>query len=117
MNTHGLNNTAVSRSIESIQLKKYYYRTSRRLKSRGLLRTDLGEADSPYTSKNLIENFEKIALYDEYIIKVIDEYYLDKLTEPRLQTAIKINEVAEPNIRKIKIDKKISLTFKYGYQV
>ena len=69
MNTHGLNNTAVSRSIESIQLKKYYYRTSRRLKSRGLLRTDLGEADSPYTSKNLIENFEKIALYDEYIIK------------------------------------------------
>jgi hypothetical protein len=109
MNTHGLNNTAVSRSIESIQLKKYYYRTSRRLKSRGLLRTDLGEADSPYTSKNLIENFEKIALYDEYIIK--NGKFISEETESKIkrwETAIKINVIhGKTNSRhQIKIDKK-----------
>jgi len=109
INAHGLNNTTMSRSIESTQLKRYYYRTSRRLKSRGLLRTDQGEADSPYTSRNLIENFEKIALYDEYIIK--NGKFISEETESKIkrwETAIKINVIhGKTNSRhQIKIDKK-----------
>ena len=109
MNTNGFNNTTMSRSIESTQLKRYYYRTSRRLKSKGLLRTDPGEADSPYTSRNLIKNFEKIALYDEYIIK--DGKFISKETESKIkrwETAIKINVIhGKTNSRhQIKTDKK-----------
>ena len=52
-------NASNSRSFESIQLEKYYNRTSQRLRARGLLRTDKGRLDSLYSTQNLIENFEK----------------------------------------------------------
>jgi len=34
----------------------------------GLLRTDGGETDAPYSARTLAENFETIALYDEYTL-------------------------------------------------
>ena len=49
-------------SKESIELQKFYERTSTRLKSKGLLRTDNGAIDNPYNAKTLSENFVKIAL-------------------------------------------------------
>jgi hypothetical protein len=74
-----------------------------------LLRTDQGVADSPYTSRNLIKNFEKIALYDEYIIK--NGKFISEETESKIkrwETAIKINVIhGKTNSRhQIKIDKK-----------
>ena len=70
-------------SKESIELQKFYERTSTRLKSKGLLRTDNGAIDNPYNAKTLSENFVKIALYDEY--KIENGSYVAKETRRKLK--------------------------------
>lgn len=102
-------NASNSRSFESIQLEKYYNRTSQRLRARGLLKTDKGRLDSLYSTQNLIENFEKIALYNEYIIK--NNEFIPQEKESNLKRwnrAIKINIIHGENSsnKQIKIDKK-----------
>jgi hypothetical protein len=102
-------NASNFRSFESIQLEKYYNRTSQRLRARGLLRTDKGRLDSLYSTQNLIENFEKIALYNEYIIK--NNEFISQEKESNLKRwnrAIKINIIHGENSsnKQIKIDKK-----------
>ena len=102
-------NASNSRSFESIQLEKYYNRTSQRLRARGLLRTDKGRLDSLYSTQNLIENFEKIALYNEYIIKNNEFIPQEKASNlKRWNRAIKINIIHGENSsnKQIKIDKK-----------
>ena len=106
---NNLMNASNSRSFESIQLEKYYNRTSQRLRARGLLRTDKGRLDSLYSTQNLIENFEKIALYNEYIIK--NNEFIPQEKESNLKRwnrAIKINIIHGENSsnKQIKIDKK-----------
>ncbi len=56
-------------SVESQRLKRYYSGVDSRLRAQGLLRTDGGGIDVPYSARNLVENFEKIALYDEYTVR------------------------------------------------
>ena len=102
--------TYKKQSKESIELQKFYERTSKRLKSRGLLRTDNGAIDSPYNAKTLSENFLKIALYDEY--KIENGSYVAKETKRKLKrwkNPIIINIVhGETNTRKqIEADTKI----------
>ena len=106
---NNLMNASNSRSFESIQLEKYYNRTSQRLRARGLLRTDKGRLDSLYSTQNLIENFEKIALYNEYIIK--NNEFIPQEKESNLKRwnrAVKINIIHGENSsnKQIKIDKK-----------
>ena len=106
---NNLMNASNSRSFESIQLEKYYNRTSQRLRARGLLRTDKGRLDSLYSTQNLIENFEKIALHNEYIIK--NNEFIPQEKESNLKRwnrAIKINIIHGENSsnKQIKIDKK-----------
>lgn len=60
---------ASGRSEESLRLEQYYSGIQSRLRAQGLLRTDGGGPDVPFTTRNLIENFERIALYDEYSIR------------------------------------------------
>ncbi|MCC6006651.1 MAG: DUF2927 domain-containing protein [Rhodobacteraceae bacterium] len=55
-------------SDESRRLEAYYAQVEARLLSRGLLRTDGGGQDTPFTARMLAENFERIALYDEYVV-------------------------------------------------
>lgn len=50
----------------SQNLARYYRSTEARLVGRGLLRTDGGGPDTPFTAAQLAANFERIALYDEY---------------------------------------------------
>lgn len=45
---------------------QYYARVQNDLVSRGLLRTDNGEADVPFSQRQLVEDFVQIALFDEY---------------------------------------------------
>lgn len=102
-------NASNSRSFESIQLEKYYNRTAQRLREKGLLRTDKGRLDSLYSTQNLIENFEKIALHNEYIIK--NNEFIPQEKESNLKRwnrAIKINIIHGENSsnKQIKIDKK-----------
>jgi len=53
-------------SARSEELRTYYARVQADLKAQGLMRQDGGGIDTPYTARQLAENFERIALYDEY---------------------------------------------------
>lgn len=54
-------------SQESAALSTYYGRVEADLLARGLLRTDGGGPDTPFTPDMLARNFERIAFYDEYL--------------------------------------------------
>ncbi len=51
----------------SAQLADYYGRVQNGLLAQGLLRTDSGETDAPFTARDLVRNFLKIAFYEEYV--------------------------------------------------
>lgn len=53
-------------SQASRDLALYYARVQANLLSQGLLRTDGGGIDTPYSETDLLRNFEQIAFYDEY---------------------------------------------------
>lgn len=57
---------STSSSEASESLARYYRSAEARLVGRGLLRTDGGGPDTPYTASQLAANFERIALYDEF---------------------------------------------------
>jgi len=50
----------------SAAARQHYARVQAQLLSQGLLRTDGGGRDTPFTDRMLAENFIRIALYDEY---------------------------------------------------
>jgi len=54
------------RSEQSRALARYYRAVQNDLLTRGLLRTDGGGPDTPFTADQLAENFETIAFFDEY---------------------------------------------------
>ncbi len=56
----------VQRSAESLALEEYYAQVQASLLSRGLLRTDGGGPDTPYTADDLVNNFRQIAFFEEY---------------------------------------------------
>ena len=51
----------------SAELADYYARVQNGLLSQGLLRTDGGGPDVPFSSRDLVRNFLKIAFYEEYV--------------------------------------------------
>ena len=53
-------------SDRSLALAAHYARVERNLIAQGLLRTDGGGPDAPYTDTDILRNFERIAFYDEY---------------------------------------------------
>jgi hypothetical protein len=53
-------------SAESVAFARYYRNVEARLVADGLLRTDGGQRDAPFSAATLASNFERIALYDEY---------------------------------------------------
>jgi len=54
-------------STASAEARTRYARVQSDLLARGLLRTDGGAADAPFTDRMLADNFIRIALYDEYV--------------------------------------------------
>jgi hypothetical protein len=50
----------------SAAVRAHYAEVQQALLSQGLLRTDPGTLDAPFTDRNLTENFLKIAMYEEY---------------------------------------------------
>jgi len=58
----------LARSGESMRLERYYATLQDRLRSRGLMRTDVAPPDAPVTTASLIRDFEQIALFDEYAV-------------------------------------------------
>lgn len=53
-------------SAQSQALSRYYARMQADLLAQGLLRTDGGGPDTPYSADMLARNFERIAFFDEY---------------------------------------------------
>jgi len=49
------------------ELRRYYQRLQNDLLARGLLRSDGGGPDTPFTDTQLARNFIRIALFDEYV--------------------------------------------------
>ncbi len=56
----------VAPSTASEAARQHYARIQADLLARGLMRTDGGVEDAPYTDRMLADNFVRIALYDEY---------------------------------------------------
>lgn len=54
-------------SSTSTDLVKLYARLEREFLTRGLMRTDGGGPDTPFTDTQLARNFVRIALFDEYV--------------------------------------------------
>lgn len=53
-------------SQRSADLARYYSVVQRDLLTQGLLRTDGGGPDTPYSTEDLVRNFERIVFYEEY---------------------------------------------------
>jgi hypothetical protein len=51
----------------SERVRAHFARQEETLRARGLMRTDAGTADAPFGAATLVQNFERIALYDEYV--------------------------------------------------
>ena len=56
----------VAETAKSAAARAYFAQVQQALLSQGLLRTDGGGQDTPFTDRMLAENFLKIALFDEY---------------------------------------------------
>lgn len=54
------------RSVQSRDLERHYLAVQNDLLARGLLRTDGGGPDTPFSPDDLAQNFETIAFFDEY---------------------------------------------------
>ncbi len=53
-------------SPESLELRAHYTATQDRLLAQGLMRQDGGGPDTPFNERILVDNFVRVALYDEY---------------------------------------------------
>ncbi|MBD3803931.1 MAG: DUF2927 domain-containing protein [Thioclava sp.] len=53
-------------SALSREMHAYYSRTAAEMEARGQLRTDVEPRDAPFTTRQLVQDFVQIALYDEY---------------------------------------------------
>ena len=53
-------------SAQSLAMRNYYATVQTGLLLQGMLRTDRGGPDTPFTDRNLAENFLQVALFDEY---------------------------------------------------
>jgi len=58
--------TVVEPSEASRALRDYYTRIQQNYLTQGLLRVDGGGPDTPFTRRQLVDNFVKIALYEEF---------------------------------------------------
>ena len=57
---------AVDPGPESRELAQYYLRVQNSLLAQGLLRRDGGGIDTPFGQRQLVENFVRVALFEEY---------------------------------------------------
>ncbi len=64
-------------------LAVFYQRAEQALLNDGRLRTDTAPADAPFSERDLVENFVRIALYDEYTVR--DGRYVERQSETHLR--------------------------------
>ena len=72
----------VQRSEASFALERYYAQVQQSLLARGLLRTDGGGPDAPYSADDLARNFRQIAFFEEYT--AVSGRFVQQQSESRL---------------------------------
>ena len=70
-------------SAESVAMRAHFAGVQANLLAQGLLRTDAGGPDTPFNERQLAENFIRIALYDEYVLRA--GVYVSQPTPSRLR--------------------------------
>lgn len=70
-------------SALSRQMQAYYARTAAEMESRGQLRTDVAPRDAPFTTRQLVQDFVHVALFDEYAAQ--GGGFVARLTPSRLR--------------------------------
>lgn len=67
--------------------REYYAQLQSSLLAQGLLRTDRGGPDTPFTDRNLADTFIRVALYDEYVAQ--NGQFVQRQTPSQLRRWIK----------------------------
>jgi len=109
---------ATARSEESLQLQAYYASMQTRLQAQGLMRTDGGGPDVPFTKAALVKNFEQIALYDEYAVR--NGHFVAQKTPSHLrrwQRPIRIGLVFGANVPAAQRDKDRKNVSSYAHRL
>ena len=57
-----------AQSEASLEMERHFAWLQAELLAQGLLRSDGGGPDAPFSADDLVSNFERIALYDEYVL-------------------------------------------------
>lgn len=86
-------------SPASMEAAEFYARFQQRQLTSGLMRTDGGGPDTPYNARQLAENFERIALYDEYTLR--GGRFIAQQSESRLRRwdgPVRVQPVFGPSI-------------------
>lgn len=65
------------------ELTRYYANVETRLIAQGKMRREVLPLDAPFTNKDLVKNFDRIALFDEY--SVVNGRYVQRETEATLR--------------------------------
>ncbi|TDT77100.1 Protein of unknown function (DUF2927) [Litoreibacter halocynthiae] len=73
----------VEPSERSKELSAYYAQVQRSLLSQGLLRTDGGGIDTPFSKRQLVNNFIQIGVFNEFTL--VDGLYTNQRSEGRVQ--------------------------------
>ncbi len=70
-------------SQDSLALQDYYLRVEQNLLNQGLLRTDGGGVDTPFTKRQLVQNFVQIGVFNEFTLE--NGRYTNRRSEGRVQ--------------------------------
>ncbi|WP_089947731.1 DUF2927 domain-containing protein [Litoreibacter albidus] len=73
----------VERSDRSKELSAYYAQVQRSLLSQGLMRTDGGGIDTPFSKRQLVNNFIQVGVFNEFTL--VDGLYTNQRSEGRVQ--------------------------------
>jgi hypothetical protein len=73
----------VEPSEKSVALRKYYASVQQSLLIQGLLRTDGGGPDTPFSKRQLVENFIQTGVYNEFTL--VNGRYVEGRSEGRVQ--------------------------------
>ncbi|WP_245913038.1 DUF2927 domain-containing protein [Litoreibacter ponti] len=95
----------VEPSERSKELSSYYARVQQQLLTQGLLRTDGGGIDTPFSKRQLVENFIQIGVFNEFTL--VDGLYTNARSEGRVQRwekpvniSMQFGDAVTPEIRK-----------------
>ena len=105
-------------SAESAALARYYESTQSRMLAQGLLRQDGGGADAEFNAGNLAENFERIALFNEYTVR--QGRFVAQQTPSRLRrwsNPVVIQTVFGPSVSDEQVQKDVASVANYAQRL